>query len=81
MNQGIRTSENAPENFFAITPSDATLLQGLQYLYVVESGNLVIKGAAPGSAPRTWPVTAGQVILFGAGYVMAATDATVDGAA
>jgi hypothetical protein len=64
-----------PEIFTTITPADATLLSGYQWLRIGGAGDLVVQGPWQ-SAPETIPVEAGEYVPFGSGYVMAATTAT-----
>lgn len=75
MGKGALTQGNAPETYFAITPNDSTLLQGLQWIRVGTAGNLVITGLQGGAAAVTLAVTAGEYVPFGAGFVMAASSA------
>lgn len=70
----------APKSHTRITPSDTVPVGGLQYLYVVTSGTLVLKGIEDGSTTDYGSPVAGTVIPFGDGYVMATgTTAVVNG--
>jgi hypothetical protein len=70
------TKANAPSQFFDVTPNDAKLLEGLQWLRITGAGNLLLKSASGPTASVTIAVAAGEYVPFGAGYVMAATTAT-----
>jgi len=61
----------------AVTPSDTTLLSGLQWLYVGGTGDVVIKGLNDSAAATLKAVPVGGWIPFAGGYVMAATTATL----
>jgi hypothetical protein len=76
MGKPAQSPRNAPSQFFGITPNDSVKFEGMQWIRVGGAGNLVIKGVQDGATARTYAVTAGEYVPFGAGYVMAATTAT-----
>ena len=67
----VTSRASPPESFPSITPSDTTLLSGLQYLYVGVSGDVALKGFNDAAATVFKAVPQGSYIPFGAGYVMA----------
>lgn len=69
-----------PKSHTRVTPSDSIALGGFQYLYVVTSGTLSIKGLEDSSATDYGSPAAGAIIPFGDGYVMSTgTTAVVNG--
>lgn len=77
---GLPVSDSTanPTTFVAVTPNDATLLTGFQWLRVTTGGNLVLKSANNVDAVMTVPVLANEWIPFRSGYVMA-TNTTATG--
>lgn len=61
---------SAPEGMLTITPSDSTLLSGLQYIYIGVSGDVALKGYNDATATVFKAVPQGSLLPFGAGYVM-----------
>lgn len=66
----------SPNNYLSITPSDDTLLSGIQFIRVGGAGNIALKGVNPDSSVVTIAVSGGEYLPFGSGYIMAATTAT-----
>lgn len=58
-----------PDLFVDITPSNSTLLSGLQYLRVTGAGNLALKSKNGGPSIIV-PAQAHEYVPFGSGYVM-----------
>lgn len=64
-----------PDMFINVTPSDSVLHTEMAYLLVTGAGDVILKSRV-GPGTITIAATAGQIIPFGGGYVMAASTAT-----
>lgn len=71
----ISARNDPPKSYVGVTPDDATVLRGYQWIFVGGDGDLVLQGEND-AASATLTVTAGQVIPFGAGTVLETTTAT-----